>query len=79
MSDTKSTKREITFWWNSEDRSIHIACNDYITTLNRDGSSERGHPKLFEWLRMQLKDDGKPAPAEAEGFQRTVSIMPPRG
>src|ERR1041384_7747224 len=59
----KSTKREISFWGTPENGSIHVAAEPgFITTVRSDPASERGDPKLFEWLRTQLEADGRPAP-----------------
>jgi hypothetical protein len=75
VSDKKSTKREIAFWWNKNDGEIHLSDgHGFIVTVASDHvTSERGHRKLFEWLRSQLEADGKPAPEPLkDGFQRRV-------
>ena len=61
----KTTTVSLEIWWNPEDRSIHIATKDsatFISTVNDDPTSVRGHPHLFQKLASILRKDGKPAP-----------------
>jgi hypothetical protein len=74
MSTTKSTKREIAFWYDEDGGEIHLSQGRFVVTVAPDHTtSDRGHRKLFEWLRSQLVADGKPAPAERNFDPKSVN------
>lgn len=62
----KTVRLEASVWYNEEDDKIHIAAkgdHDFITTVNRNPASLRGHPNLFRKLALYLREHGAPAPA----------------
>jgi hypothetical protein len=61
----KTITFEIRAWWNSEDRTIHLASDaskTFILTVNDDRTKARGHRKLFRELAKLLRTAGAPAP-----------------
>lgn len=62
----KTVHLEAGVWYNEKDDKIHIAAkgdHGFITTVNRDPASPRGHPNLFRKLAQYLRDHDAPAPA----------------
>ena len=60
---------EIGVWYEEATESIHIASNDvsdFHTTVRADAKSKHGHPNLFGKLTKLLRDNGAPAPQEAQ-------------
>lgn len=52
-------------WYNEETGHIHLAVpasEGFITTVNGEAASKRGHPNLFRKLALALREQGRPAP-----------------
>ncbi len=63
----KTVYLEAGIWYNEKEDKIRIAAkgkHSFITTVNRDPASRRGHPKLFRKLARFLRAHGAPAPEE---------------
>ncbi|MCY3627940.1 MAG: hypothetical protein F4223_00795 [Rhodobacteraceae bacterium] len=59
---------QISAWYNEENDRIHITSGSkkgakgFITTVNADPKSKRGHPNLFKKLAKFLREHDVPAP-----------------
>lgn len=66
--DVKYVQQTISFWWNARDKSIHVTTQGteppLHTTFPRNIASNRWHESMFNWLRLTLKANRKPAPDE---------------
>ena len=67
MATTKPGKTvylEIGVWYDEKRGDIHIADKDrgFITTVNANPASDRGHRNLFNKLAKCLRKAGVPAP-----------------
>ncbi len=66
--DGKTIYFQISAWYNEENDRIHIASSKtkdskgFITTVNADPKSKRGHPNLFKKLAKFLRENNVPAP-----------------
>ena len=63
----KTVHLEAGVWYDTKDDKIHIAAKGdqgFITTVNRNPASLRGHPNLFRKLAQYLRDHDTPAPEE---------------
>ena len=62
----KTVHLEAGVWYNEKDDKSHIAAkggHSFITTVNWNPASRRGHPNLFRKLAQYLRDHDAPAPA----------------
>ena len=68
--DVKYVQQVISFWWNPRDKAIHVTTRGteppLHTTFPRSIGSNRWHESMFNWLRLTLETNGKPAPDEAK-------------
>ncbi len=56
---------EMTAWYDEKDGHIHLVAlgrEGFITTVNADPDSEKGHSHLFKCLAVCLKHAGVPSP-----------------
>lgn len=70
LNGGKTATFTVTAWYNEESGHIHLAMPDsdwFISTVNADPASSRGHPNLYRKLARALKEQGKPAPDVAQG------------
>ncbi len=62
----KYVRRVISFWWDPDDKAIHVTTQNteppLHTTFPADLVSERWHRSMFDWLRKTLEASGKPSP-----------------
>ncbi len=61
----KASTFEMSAWYDEKDGSIHLAVlgrDGFITTVNNNTESNRGHPHLFQNLAVCLKKAGAPSP-----------------
>ena len=59
---------EMSAWYDEKDGSIHLAFlgrDGFITSVNNNTESNRGHPHLFQNLAVCLKKAGAPSPVAA--------------
>ena len=58
----KTADLEVGVWYRPDQDNIHLAAKDrsFITTVNNNPNSKRGHPHLFAHLARALKKAGKP-------------------
>lgn len=64
----KAIKLEMSAWYDEKDGSIHLVFlgrDGFITTVNNNTESNRGHPHLFQNLAVCLKKAGAPSPVAA--------------
>ena len=66
--DGKTIYFQISVWYNEENDRIHISSGKtidsegFITTVNANPKSKRGHPNLFKKLAKLLREHDVPAP-----------------
>ena len=59
----KTVTLPVAFWYDAAHDTIHLAArNAFVTTLNNDAKSKRGHPQLFAKLAACLKAADRPHP-----------------
>lgn len=59
----KTIYLQVGVWYNEDHDRIHIAATkEFITTVNANPKSKRGHPNLFKKLARSLREHGVPAP-----------------
>jgi hypothetical protein len=60
----------ISFWWDTKDKSIHVTTQGteppLHTTFPSNAGSIRWHDSMFNWLRLTLEANSKPAPDEVK-------------
>lgn len=60
---SKTVQLDVGIWYNEGSGHIHLAAkNAFVTTVNNDPVSVRGHPNLFGKLAKCLKEAGVPHP-----------------
>ncbi|MFL6603058.1 MAG: hypothetical protein ACJ8R9_17260 [Steroidobacteraceae bacterium] len=78
--DVKYVRQVISFWWNGKDKSIHVTTQGteppLHTTFPRNIGSNRWHESMFNWLRLTLEANRKPAPDEVNISEAKNVIKP---
>lgn len=64
-SAEKTARLNLSVWYKPETGHIHLALPEtdwFITTVNDEETSKRGHPHLYRKLARALKEAGLPGP-----------------
>ena len=73
----KTVTLPVAIWYDAAHDTIHVAArNAFVTTVNADGKSKRGHPQLFAKLAACLKKAGLPHPDDTGELAKPRSAQP---